>query len=116
VAGYLANQCHANVPRHARRSGGDCVFGWKVWEGDGYVEAEFHCVWRDPSGRLVDITEDDSDETRILFFIDPNRRYKAGAPEGNRVLLLSEAGRQQCLTVNEISGDERPLVVFVNSI
>jgi hypothetical protein len=116
VPGCQPDYCHPNVARQCRRVGGERVFGWKVWNGSGYVEAEFHCCWRDPSGVLRDITEDGQGETRILFFADPARRYQEGGdPHYNRVLPLTQAGRERLELVRAMSTTiGRPPVVFVS--
>jgi len=39
------------------------------------IEAEFHAIWRDPGGRLHDITPKQLPVTDILFLPDPERKY-----------------------------------------
>lgn len=71
------NYCHLNVPNHIKKHGGTQVYGWKVWNQEryGFVEAEFHSVWCNPDGQLVDITPGDG-EKEVLFFADPVRKYE----------------------------------------
>lgn len=113
LPGNQPNHCHANVARHVRRAGGERVFGWKLWcyPGRQAVEAEFHCVWRDPSGRLVDITPDAEGETQILFVADPGRRYRAMAPEPNRVLVMTAEARAHWLQFNAVASQAGRLPV-----
>jgi hypothetical protein len=41
-----------------------------------FLEAEFHAVWRDPDGRLIDVTPVPTAIDRILFLADPSRTYE----------------------------------------
>lgn len=51
------NECYENVRRKVNECGGKIVYGWKLTCVYGlYLEAEFHSVWRKPSGGMVDIT------------------------------------------------------------
>jgi hypothetical protein len=51
-----------------KAEGGAIRFGWNIWEYAGvYLTAEFHAVWVDPSGNLIDITPKPDRETRIIF-------------------------------------------------
>jgi hypothetical protein len=57
---------------------GDQVIGWTIWEWPRVlIEAEFHCVWRQSDGTLLDITPKPVQVPRILFLPDPVRRYQA---------------------------------------
>jgi hypothetical protein len=51
------NECFSIVPKHITTHGGKQKIGWciHVWR---YVliEAEFHCIWESPEGKLIDIT------------------------------------------------------------
>ena len=48
----------------------------QVWEWPGvYLEAEYHAVWRNPEGALVDLTPKDVPTKKILFLADPSRPY-----------------------------------------
>jgi hypothetical protein len=56
--------------------GGSIQFGWVLWEDKqaDFVEAQFHSVWKNPKGELIDITPRQDNEKRILFITDPNRQ------------------------------------------
>ena len=70
----LYGWCSDGVREKVRRDGGHCVFGWTIWEWPKVMlTAEFHCVWEDAEGRLLDITPKPMGETRILFV--PDRSY-----------------------------------------
>ncbi|HEY4177963.1 MAG TPA: hypothetical protein VGM90_14045 [Kofleriaceae bacterium] len=68
------NQCFVNAADVARRSGGSVQHGWMVHEWpDVLFEAQFHAVWRQPDGTLVDVSP--NDERRIFFLPDQMRVY-----------------------------------------
>lgn len=49
--------CFETVEQRIVEKGGSACFGWALWEWPRlFVEAEFYSVWRDPEGRLQDIT------------------------------------------------------------
>ncbi len=55
--GAIVGECFQNVRDHVQQHGGEVVDGWVIWESPPFqVEAEFHSVWRDTHGELVDIT------------------------------------------------------------
>jgi len=64
--------CNKNVEAKIARDGGDAIHGWIIWFGDDLVEAEFHWIWRSPTGDLVDISPKPDGETSILFLPHPN--------------------------------------------
>lgn len=50
--------CYWNVAAVVDSDGGAAEFGWLfTWVPDVLIEAMHHCVWRTPSGRLIDVTE-----------------------------------------------------------
>lgn len=69
-------QCHVNVWAHWKRSpGGHAVAGWVIWQAKAasFVEAEFHSVWCDAEGNLVDVTPRKDGERYVLFVPDFQR-------------------------------------------
>jgi hypothetical protein len=65
------------VPQHIAAHGGDQVIGWTIWEWPRvFIEAEFHCIWRQADGILLDITPKPLPVPRILFLPDPVRHYQ----------------------------------------
>lgn len=74
-SGALPNQCHLNVFSRCDETGGTPVFGWSIWECEAWIEADFHSVWKEPSGRLVDLTPDEDGERKRLFLFDPARTW-----------------------------------------
>jgi hypothetical protein len=69
--------CFSVVEEKSRLAGGSPCNGWRIWELPRFfIEAEFHCLWQDPEGRLRDITPAPSSVSRILFVPDPERVYE----------------------------------------
>jgi hypothetical protein len=65
------NDCFNNVERQIKRNNGNKQHGWIIWEiPDIFLEAEFHAVWVDESGKYIDITPKLDSETVILFHPD----------------------------------------------
>ena len=51
--------------------------GWAILQLDGiWLEAEFHAVWRDQKGQLLDVTPREFPFQEYLFLPDPTRAYK----------------------------------------
>jgi hypothetical protein len=74
---YVKHNCHLNVAHLVRERGGRLVTGWMIWEGP-FIDAEFHSVWQDEEGRLIDVTPRADGEKTILFLPDPARRLDPG--------------------------------------
>lgn len=80
------DHCHFNVWVQWERCGGEVQPGWIISEVPeaGFIEAQFHAVWRSPEGLLVDITPRSDSEPLVLFVPDPRRKITesdhAGAP------------------------------------
>jgi len=75
--GQPSDECFQVVEDQVRTEGGTAVYGWSLWEMPTlYIEAEFHVIWRSPSGELLDIALKKSPIQCILFLIDPVRRYE----------------------------------------
>ncbi len=72
-AGYLGDWCHVSSKAHAMKHGGRRVHGWALWyyEGNG-VMGNFHSIWEDPDGVLVDVTPPKFGQTEIMFVRDRN--------------------------------------------
>lgn len=67
---YRSGWCHNNVLEQVRRAGGKRVNGWMIWDNGNFVESEFHSVWEDPQGNLIDLTPRADGEPEILFLPD----------------------------------------------
>lgn len=73
---YLGAFCHLNVKDYVDRHKGERVHGWVVWDYPAVkvAQAEFHSVWRNPAGELLDITPHRAGEPEILFFADTRNK------------------------------------------
>lgn len=69
------DQCHFNAWVQCNHSGGEVQPGWIISEAPtvGFIEAQFHTVWRSPQGLLVDVTPRADSEDKVLFVPDMNR-------------------------------------------
>ena len=64
-------ECFKNVRQMILRNHGVKVLGWAIWLWENVmIEAEAHCVWQSPEGKLVDVTPHESEDTSILFLPD----------------------------------------------
>lgn len=89
----LPAECFPNVQKMVARKGGELVLGWHLWELPGLLlEAEFHGVWRKPSGILVDVTPQRPEhrEERILFVPMPKLRLQGDPPDNLRMPLSDD--------------------------
>jgi hypothetical protein len=69
----LYGWCSDGVLEKMKSAGGSIRFGWNIWEWPRVLlTGEFHAVWVDPAGELIDITPKPHGETRIVFVPDPS--------------------------------------------
>ena len=74
-AGHLT--CFVDVEACVEKVGGAVQYGWRIWLLPAIlVEAEFHSVWRAPSGKLIDVSTPPDVASRILFAPDTVRAYE----------------------------------------
>lgn len=84
----LINECFENARRQVARLKGSVQHGWALWEWSGkMIEAEFHAVWRQPGGSLIDVSPRSDGETQILFIPDPSRVFEGKQINNVRVAL-----------------------------
>ncbi len=76
--------CHFNVWCQLRRLGGEPQPGWVLAQDKqkSFAEAIFHAVWRNPDGRLLDVTPRRDNEKRLLFVPDNARSIVLTSYEG----------------------------------
>lgn len=87
------HQCVPTVEHQVMTFGGRALLGWSLWELPSlYIEAEFHCIWEDPSGSLVDVTPRQPEKQQVLFLQDPNLRY-----EGRQIDSIRRPIKQSAL-------------------
>lgn len=89
IAGSQQQDCFNNVDRMVKRDGGSCCYGWNIAEiPNVMIEAEFHAVWRSPSGDLIDVSPQLHGSDQILFLPDPNHGYDGEIVPGRRHPLV----------------------------
>ncbi len=77
TVGAFANECFPLVEQRVKLEGGKSIFGWSLWElPTVFVEAEFHSVWQQSSGELLDVTPKNHPIARVFFLPDPARKYE----------------------------------------
>lgn len=69
IEGPAERNCFHLVEQRVAAQGGRAVHGWQIWDWPSrLLEAEFHAVWENPAGLLVDITPKSRITTdRIVF-------------------------------------------------
>jgi hypothetical protein len=67
---FAYGECFNNVLKYIEKYGGKLVCGWQFYELTYMIEAEFHGVWQNPEGILVDITPREYKVDKILFIQD----------------------------------------------
>ena len=97
----MLHQCY----EENNKKGGEAVYGWCIWQSASnfFITAEFHAIWKNKSGGLIDITKKPDGETKILFVLDGNYKgfdaQKAGGLPKNRLFNVyngtSETVRQK---------------------
>lgn len=91
IAGHSINECFPIVEQQVVAHGGQQLTGWAVWEVPGvFIEAEFHAVWRQPTGQLLCITPRISPIASILFVPDPSRTYNGRQVDNVRQTLVKD--------------------------
>ena len=87
--GCLPNECYENVRMHVEKNGGRIQHGWQIWEIPGiFIEGEFHAVWMNPDGKMIDITPKDDGEQQIVFLPDSKRVYRGQFIDNVRKALV----------------------------
>ena len=78
--------CFEDVTRQVSEHGGELVTGWIIWEWKSIlVEAEFHAVWRNPNGKLVDMSVKPDGEPLVMFVVDKTRKYAGRRVDNVRI-------------------------------
>lgn len=86
------NECVVNVSKMVEKFGGEAVRGWRLWEPlpGLMIEAEFHVVWRDPDGSLLDVSRHFPGFTATVFLPDPSLGYEGRQIPNERVPLIED--------------------------
>lgn len=84
-------ECFSIVPEHVAAHGGKQLIGWAIWETPGvFIEAEFHAVWQNPDGALLDLTPRPVPLSNILFLPDSSREYAGRQVDNIRQPLVDD--------------------------
>lgn len=87
----MPNECFQNVEANVLMHGGETIYGWLLWEWPHVlVEAEFHAVWRNLEGELVEITPKPDGDSNVLFLPDPLRRYQGRQVDNVRLAVRDD--------------------------
>lgn len=85
----IENECFPLVDEYISDHGGERVLGWAIWELPGlFIEAEFHAIWKAPTGELIDLNTRPLKTEKILFLPDYEITYE-GYQKNNIRLSLS---------------------------
>src|SRR6185312_15975300 len=96
------NNCFENVGFKVQKDGGKIQYGWTIWEhSGGMIEGEFHAVWDNPQGQLLDITPKVDREEKILFLPDSVRVYKNEPVDNIRMLTVDTPENRLTVKIGE---------------
>jgi len=85
------NECFSIVPEHVARYGGKQLIGWIISEWKKVlIEAEFHAVWQNTGGAMIDLTPKSIPVSKILFLPDPSREYTGVSVDNIRKPLRND--------------------------
>lgn len=77
IHGKSEYECFNNVENQIQLAGGSTQFGWYIYLWPRVLlEFVFHAVWRQPKGKLVDLTPHPDNEPEILFLPDHGLSYE----------------------------------------
>jgi hypothetical protein len=68
--GYGPDWCHVSAKAHAMNHGGKRVHGWALWQFPSGLMGDFHSVWEDSNGTLVDVTPPKFGGNQVMFVRD----------------------------------------------
>jgi len=83
--------CFFNVDDKVKIAGGSSCIGWAILRGGTIIEAEAHAVWRNPDGKLVDITPRNSrfKSSSIMFVEDPILVFRGRLIDNRRLNITN---------------------------
>jgi hypothetical protein len=83
------NNCFFNVWVKMKFSGGGKQYGWLIAQDsrNEFIEAQFHAVWIDQNGGLVDVTPRPDTEKRVMFIPDHVRNIQLSDSNGQPAIL-----------------------------
>jgi len=93
--------CINNVKKKIEKDGGKSILGWQIWQNN-IADAEFHAVWEDLEGNLVDITPKEGiDIKQIIFVEDSNLKYEGKQIDNVRVNISGNPLVDDLILVSE---------------
>lgn len=83
------SNCFFNTWAKIKYSGGGKQTGWLIAQDsvNDFIEAQFHAVWVDPNGVLVDVTPRTDGEKRVMFIPDRVRDIQLSEANGQPAIL-----------------------------
>lgn len=91
LADAVIDDCFVVVEKAVQQFGGARLLGWALWEMPSlYLEAEFHAIWKKPSGEIVDLTPKKVQTRRVLFLEDSSAHYNNRQVNNVRIALSKE--------------------------
>ena len=97
------DECIQDVTQQVNDHGGEIVYGWIIWLWPRVMaEAQFHAVWRDPAGDLLDVSYKQDAETRILFITDPTLIDDGQSIDNCRVPIANHSLVHEFIAVSEL--------------
>lgn len=95
-------ECFEATAKHVVEFGGSSVVGWQVWEWPGIlIEGEFHAVWKNPDGVLLDVSRKDEGEQQILFIPDPRFSHTGETIDSIRIPIGKNPKIKQLISMKE---------------
>lgn len=79
------NDCFGNVDKKIEKDGGKRHYGWVIWKSKILYEAEFHAVWENERGALIDVSPHEFDYKRIMFVSKNNYPYNGQYVDNIRI-------------------------------
>lgn len=116
----LKLECIENVKKKINRDGGSIQYGWAIWEWPHImVEAEFHAVWVDQQGNLIDITPKEDNQEKILFLKDNSRTYTGNRIDNFRLNISNNPSVIKLIEVSQklteaINKDDKEAIFILN--
>ena len=85
-------QCNKTVEQRVHKCGGGPAWGWLIvfWPRL-YVEALYHCAWRSPDGRLIDLSKKYPGDLSTFSTFVCDETHDAGYDKPSRYFTISES-------------------------
>ncbi len=83
------SSCFGNVEKKVLRDGGRIKYGWILHLEPYLITAEFHAIWENNEGELIDITPDEDPTVRERLFVIDKKKVFEGERIENIMLNIS---------------------------